>query len=364
MPIIQTKDLKVGMMVSENTFSKAGQLIVRKDSILSRQMISHLKFYSITKVNIYEDALSKEILDAIENRNGVQTTQLERILQSKEYKVFKKEYSANVNMLENNINDILIRNAPVDPTVLVNETVKIFDKSQDYFSFFGMLHSMKQIDDSTFAHSVNVAMIARLIGTWSNFDKETLDLLTLAGLLHDIGKCQIPDKILMIPRKLTNEEYQFIKLHAQFGYEILKNQDLDMRIKQATLLHHERCDGSGYPFGHDIQKLGDFECIISIADVYDAMTADRCYRSGLCPFEVISFFEEEGLQKYHPKYITSFLQRIARSYLNSDVLLSNGDIARIIFLNERLTRPTVQLHKNKAFLNLEQNPHIYIQEII
>jgi putative nucleotidyltransferase with HDIG domain len=364
MPIIQTKDLKVGMMVSENTFSKAGQLIIRKDSILSRQMISHLKFYSITEVNIYEDALSKEILDAIENRNGVQTTQLERILQSKEYKVFKKEYSANVNMLEHNINDILIRNAPVDPTELVNETVKIFDKSQDYFSFFGMLHSMKQIDDSTFAHSVNVAMIARLIGTWSNFDKETLDLLTLAGLLHDIGKCQIPDEILMIPRKLTNEEYQFIKLHAQFGYEILKNQDLDMRIKQAALLHHERCDGSGYPFGHDIHKLGDFDCIISIADVYDAMTADRCYRSGLCPFEVISFFEEEGLQKYHPKYITSFLQRIARSYLNSDVLLSNGDIARIIFLNERLTRPTVQLHKNKAFLNLEQNPHIYIQEII
>ena len=121
MPIIQTKDLKVGMMVSENTFSKAGQLIVRKDSILSRQMISHLKFYSITKVNIYEDALSKEILDAIENRNGVQTTQLERILQSKEYKVFKKEYSANVNMLEHSINDILIRNAPVDPTELVND---------------------------------------------------------------------------------------------------------------------------------------------------------------------------------------------------------------------------------------------------
>ncbi|MBQ6844431.1 MAG: HD domain-containing protein [Agathobacter sp.] len=364
MPIIQTKDLKVGMMVSEDTFSKAGQLIVRKDSILNRQMISHLKFYSITQINIYEDALSKDILNAIENRNGVQTTQLERILQSEEYKVFKKDYSANVNMLEDNVNDIILRNTPIDSTELVNETVKIFDKNQDYFSFFGMLHSMKQIDDSTFAHSVNVAMIARLIGTWSGFDKETLDLLTLAGLLHDVGKCQIPDEILMTPRKLTNEEYQFVKMHALFGYEILKNQDLDMRIKQAALHHHERCDGTGYPFGHDIKKLGDFECIISIADVYDAMTADRCYRSGLCPFEVISFFEEEGLQKYHPKYITSFLQRIANSYLNCDVLLSNGDTARIIFLNERLTRPIVQLNKNKAFLNLEQNPHIYIQAII
>ena len=364
MHTIQTKDLKVGMMVAEDTFSKAGQLIVRKDSILTRQMISHLKYYSIEQVNIHDGQLAREIREAIEHRNGAQTTQLERILQSQEYKVFKKDYSANVNMLQDNVNDIILRNAPIDASTLVTETVKIFDKNQSYFSFFGMLHSMKQIDDSTFAHSVNVAMISRLIGIWSGFDAETLDLLTLAGLLHDVGKCQIPDDILMSPRKLTNEEYQYVKMHAQFGYEILKNQDLDMRIKQAALLHHERCDGTGYPFGHDISKLADFECIISIADVYDAMTADRCYRDGLCPFEVISFFEEEGLQKYHPRYITPFLQRIANSYLNSDVLLSNGETAKIIFLNERLTRPVVQLNKDRTFLNLEQTPHIYIQAII
>ena len=152
--------------------------------------------------------------------------------------------------------------------------------------------------------------------------------------------------------KVSKGEYQYVKMHAQFGYEILKNQDLDMRIKQAALYHHERCDGTGYPFGHDITKLSDFECIISIADVYDAMTADRCYRSGLCPFEVISFFEEEGIQKYHPKYINPFLQRIAKTYLNSDVLLSNGETAKIIYLNERLTRPIVQLNKDKSFWDL------------
>ena len=364
MPTIQTKELQVGMMVAEDTFSKAGQLIVRKDSILTRQMISHLKYYSIEQVNIHDSQLALKIQDAIEKRNGAQTTQLERILQSQEYKVFKKEYSANVNMLQDNVNDIILRNTPVDAPALVKETVKIFDKNQSYFSFFGMLHSMKQIDDSTFAHSVNVAMISRLIGIWSNFDNETLDLLTLAGLLHDVGKCQITDDILMTPRKLTNEEYQYVKMHAEFGYDILKNQDLDVRVKHAALLHHERCDGTGYPFGYDITKLSDFECIISIADVYDAMTADRCYRNGLCPFEVISFFEEEGLQKYHPKYITPFLHHIANSYLNSDVLLSNGDSAKVVFLNERLTRPIVQLNKDRSFLNLELTPHIYIQAII
>lgn len=364
MPFVKTEDLRVGMMVSDDVYSKAGQLIVHRDSLLSRQMISHIKFYSIEQVNIYDNEIALEIREAYEHRNGVPTTQLEKILKSKEYKAFKKDYTVSVNMLQGSVSDIILRNAPIDAPSLIEDTVKIFDKNQGYFSFFGMLHSMKQIDDSTFAHSINVAMIARLIGTWSNFDSQTLDLLTLSGLLHDIGKCQISDNILMKPSKLTTQEYSYVKMHAQFGYEILKNQDLDIRVKQAVLHHHERCDGTGYPLGLDITKLDDFACILAIADVYDAMTADRCYRSGLCPFEVISFFEEEGLKKYHPRYITPFLQRIANTYLNSDVLLSNNDTGRIIFINERLTRPIVQLHKDNSFLNLLHNPDVYIQAII
>jgi len=364
MAIVQTKDLSIGMMVSEDVYSKAGQLIVRKDSLLTRQMISHLKYYFITEVKIYETELAEEIREALEAQNGVQATQLDRILNSQEYATFRKEYREEVNMLRDSMNDIILRNAPINGQELVDSTMQVFNKSEGYFSFFGMMHSMKQIDDSTFAHSVNVAMIARLIGIWSNFDKESLDLLTLAGLLHDIGKCQIPDEILMKPQKLSKQEYEFVKMHVQFGYDLIKNQDLDRRVKQAVLLHHERCDGSGYPFGHDIHKLEDYECIISIADVYDAMTADRCYRTGLCPFDVIAFFEEEGLQKYHPKYITTFLQRIAETYMNCDVLLSNNETARIVYLNERLTRPVVQLKKDNQFLSLINNPDIYIQAII
>ena len=100
MAIIQTRNLKVGMMVADDVFSKAGQLIVRKDSILSRQMISHLKYYSIEQVNIQEGDFARDIQEAVEKRNGAETTQLERILQSAEYKEFKKDYSSNVNMLQ------------------------------------------------------------------------------------------------------------------------------------------------------------------------------------------------------------------------------------------------------------------------
>lgn len=363
MAIIQTKDLSMGMMVAENVYSKAGQLIIRKDSLLTRQMIAHLKYYSIPEIEVLDGELPEYILHALESQAKYENTQLEHIFNSQEYKVFKKNYVSNVNNLQVAVNDIILRNVPIDQPKVIEQTVNIFDNCESYFSLFGMLHSMKQIDDSTFAHSVNVAMIARLIGTWSGFDEETLNQLTLAGLLHDIGKCQIPDEILMKPQRLSKPEYEFVKMHSQFGYDCIKNQDLDLRVKRAVLHHHERCDGSGYPYGLSAEQLEDFECIIAIADVYDAMTADRCYRSALCPFEAIAFFEQEGLQKYHPKYITVFLQKIANTYLNSDVLLSNNEVGRIVYINTRLTRPIIQL-QNKEFINLLEHPDIYIHSII
>ncbi len=360
---LQVKDLNVGMVVSSDIYSRAGQLIVRKNSLLTRQMIAHLKYYAIEYAEVTDSEQSAEVRNAMNARATVETTQLAKLLRSKEYKVFCKDYSSDVRFLQNSVNDIIMRNAPVNTPELIERTVKIFNSSDSFYSLFGMLHSMKQIDDSTFAHSVNVALISRLIGTWNHFDEEALDLLTLAGLLHDIGKCQIPDAILMKPDRLTDEEYKIIKQHPQYGYDYIKDRSLAPMVKRAILLHHERCDGSGYPFGYTIDKLSDFECIISIADVYDAMTADRCYRSGLCPFDVIACFENEGLQKYHPKYITTFLQKIADSYLNSDVLLSNNMVARVVYINKRLTRPIVQL-PDRSFINLLDIPDLYIQSII
>ena len=128
-------------------------------------------------------------------------------------------------------------------------------------------------------------------------------------------------------------------------------------------MHHERCDGSGYPFGLYASDIDDYSSIIAVADVYDAMTADRCYRLGLCPFEVIAQFEQEGLQRYKPRYILTFLEHIAHTYLHNRVLLNNGQTGEIIFINKRLTRPTIQIAPSR-FINLEEHPELYIQAII
>ena len=92
-------------------------------------------------------------------------------------------------------------------------------------------------------------------------------------------------------------------------------------------MHHEKCDGSGYPFGLKGNKIDPFAKIVAIADVYDAMTAARVYRGPLCPFQVIDIFEKEGLQKYEASFILKFLQNVVNTYINNRVLLSEEALA-------------------------------------
>ena len=132
-------------------------------------------------------------------------------------------------------------------------------------------------------------------------EKTDVNTLTIAGVLHDIGKCKIPDDVLNKPDKLTDEEFALIKKHPQFGFDLIRDLQIDSRIKRTALMHHERCDGSGYPSQLDSSLIDDFAMITAIADVYDAMTAARRYRAPLCPFAVISSFESEGFYKVQYK---------------------------------------------------------------
>ena len=287
----------------------------------------------------------------------------ERIRQSEEYKIFSQKFDSCTTMLHTALNDCILRAKKLETDKLLAGTLDLFASHTTTLSMFDMLHNLRQIDDSTYAHSVNVAIISRMLGNWLGFSEDAQNTLTLCGLLHDIGKSRIPASIIGKPGRLTSEEFEQIKRHPLLGYELLKNQPLDPHIKNAALMHHERCDGSGYPFGLYASDIDDYASIIAVADVYDAMTADRCYRLGLCPFEVIAQFEQEGLQRYKPRYILTFLEHIAHTYLHNRVLLNNGQTGEIIFINKRLTRPTIQIAPSR-FINLEEHPELYIQAII
>lgn len=145
------------------------------------------------------------------------------------------------------------------------------------------LSRLRAYDEYTFLHSLNVAVIAGLIGKQAGLSASMLRNLLLSGLLHDIGKQCIPRTILNKQGRLTAGEMAVIKQHARYGYELIKAMTLPDEIKIGVLQHHERLDGSGYPCGLFNGQISLFARIIAVADSYDAMTSERVYRAKMSP---------------------------------------------------------------------------------
>ena len=372
----QTKDLLPGMVTAIPVRTKRGQLIINPNVELTRTLISRLEFYGIASVQITEN---KQVATPMETPKDPayfpakspvsapspvsDASYSQKLKSSPEFQRFQVDFTLRSQDLKTCCDAYLSDGGTVNKEELLSKTISLVSPKQTTLDVFDMLHNMRQVNDSTYAHSLNVAIISRIIGKWLHFSNEELDTLTLAGLLHDIGKTKIPDEVLNKDGKLTDEEFQMIRNHPKYGYDILKSQPLNSHIKKAALMHHERCDGSGYPMGLTMEEIDDYALIIAIADVYDAMTAARSYRAPLCPFEVIAEFEKDGLQKYKPKYILTFLENIANAYQNNRVMLSDGTSARIVLLNHRrLSKPLVQLDDG-ACIDLEKSP-LYIKAII
>lgn len=246
---------------------------------------------------------------------------------------------------------------------LLKNTMAIVANHSGSISILDMLQNMREYDDSTYTHSLNVALICNILAGWLKLSDEEVELATACGLFHDIGKLLIPYSIISKPGKLSEEEFATIKKHPTLGYQLLLSQDVDDHVKNAALMHHERSDGSGYPLKLKGNQIDPYARIVAIADVYDAMTAARCYRGPLCPFRVIEMFEAEGFQKYDVSILLPFLENVANSCLQNRCLLSDGRKGTIIYINkDKLSRPIVQC--GGEYVNLADQPDLEIVRLL
>uniref|UniRef100_A0A7V4NFI6 HD domain-containing protein n=2 Tax=Fervidobacterium pennivorans TaxID=93466 RepID=A0A7V4NFI6_FERPE len=149
-------------------------------------------------------------------------------------------------------------------------------------------------DNYTHLHSKNVARISLEIGKRMGLSQQELEKLEFSAILHDVGKIGIPDSILLKPGKLTDEEYKIIKNHTVYGAEILSQvKYVDEAILSGALEHHERLDGSGYPYGKKGEEISLFGKIIGIADVFDALSSKRTYKEAWDSGEVLRIIEAD-----------------------------------------------------------------------
>ncbi len=313
------------------------------------------------ETNIPESGTDIKRTHAAESKSHSQ-----KVAASAEFHEFQIQYIQATDQMKHAFAGAIKDNATIDTQLLLGSVADLFRSRNTISELFDMIFNMRAVANSVYAHSLNVALISRMIGRWLKYSQQDLDILTIAGLLHDTGKLMIPEELLNKTEALTDEEFAQIKQHPTLGYNLLKQQpDMDSRIKKAALMHHERSDGSGYPSGLTGDSIDSYAMIVGIADVYDAMTAARSYRSPLCPFEVIANFEKDGFQKYHAKYILTFLQQIAATYQNNRVILSDGRSCNIVLLNQNsLSRPLVQFDDNTCLDLATASKDLYIKSVL
>lgn len=165
-------------------------------------------------------------------------------------------------------------------------------------------------DGYTGGHSKRVAYVAVAIAREMGMTQEELDNMRTVALLHDIGKVGVPDSILNKPSRLTEQEFAQIRLHTTVGGNILKDMDFIPHVQEGALYHHERYDGTGYPFGLKGENIPLYARIICVADAYDAMSTDRIYRSRMSQQEIIAELRKCRGSHFDPAIAALFIQML------------------------------------------------------
>ncbi len=357
---IALQQVRQGMITADDVLSPSGQLIIPKNTTLNPRLISRLKLYNVKKVCvIITEDVARELNEFAEKHkplNPEKTTQ--------EFKTFNRTYQDMANDLEAAFKVIIEHpNDSYDPAPIIDQIQELAKTVKNTMHLMNTLQLLREYDDTMYIHSLSVALIAHTIASQQNFPEDVLRSLIFACAFHDIGKVKIPAEILYKPGRLTDEEYATVKQHAQTGYDILNKARFPEEIQLAALLHHERCDGSGYPSAFTAEKIPLLAKIIAIADVYDAMTARRSYRKEICSFDVIAEFENSGYQKYDTSLLLPFLTSIAQSHINHQVRLSNSLVGTIVMINQhKLSKPVVNI--DGTFIDLSKEKDLTILSLL
>lgn len=210
------------------------------------------------------------------------------------------------------------------------------------------LTNMKERDEYTSIHCMNVCVMAVSFGQSLGLSKAELEVLGLGGLLHDLGKMRIPLEILNKPSKLTFEEFEVMKTHPMEGYNMLKEQsDLPSEVLDIVKHHHERRNGKGYPSQLDGDQINNMTRIVAIVDVYDAITSDRCYHDAITPYDALKNMYEWVKEDFDKEMIEQFIKCLGIYPIGSVVELNMGHVGIVVSASEKSKlRPIVMLVLN------------------
>ncbi|WP_310601903.1 HD-GYP domain-containing protein [Anaerosporobacter sp.] len=263
---------------------------------------------SLGRLGIREIYIEDEISEGIDVQDVI-TAKTRRICKDtvrKTFSSFAKEGKLEIENVENTV-DLIIEE------IMQNEDVLI------------SLNDIGVADEYTYTHSVSTTVYALMLAQRVGYSKRMMKKLAMGTILHDIGKVYIDRDVIFKEGRLTDKEYEYVKRHTLLGYNALKScRTLSELSRIIALTHHEHIDGTGYPRGLKGKELHQFSKIVTIADVYDALTSTRCYRTKWSNKQAMDLLMQFCGTKFDTELVGKFLQLIAVYPNGTQVKLTDG----------------------------------------
>ncbi|WP_099159998.1 HD-GYP domain-containing protein [Virgibacillus ndiopensis] len=338
MRLISTKSAKPGTILAQTIYNDNGQVLIQKGVLLTERLLNRLSNQGITYLYIDDELTSDiQVQSAISEKLRKEATDAIKgaFFEIKEKGAYDRSY-----LLEkkgNQLSSVIER--------IINE---ILDRDEA----LSMLADIFITDDYIFQHSLNVTIYSLAIGTEMHLSRKELSEIGLGAMLHDIGKIFLDQEILQKPNKLSDDEYEIVKSHAQLGYDFLrKNNNIPSVVAHCAYQHHERIDGSGYPRGLTGNDIHKYAKLIGIADVFDAVTSNRVYRDAMLPHEGLEILYAGAVNLFEKEMVVAFKKGVAVYPKGLTVELSDRRKGIVVRQNKSLCdRPVIRIisEDNKA----------------
>ncbi|WP_044749244.1 HD-GYP domain-containing protein [Bacillus alveayuensis] len=357
---VKVSQLKEGCILAADVLGKSSKPIISKNTILTPFLLTVLKKFLVEDVYVKSVLVSGEPFipnEIIENSQTQERETTEEEIISFYLKAVQ-QYKRIFQTWQSGL--------PVDIREVRDTIIPLLDKLIEAKGELFSLYRYTTKEDYLYHHAISVGLFAAFIAKSLGYDKGDYYQVALSGVLCDCGMSKIDPRLLTKSSALTSEEYKEIKQHTVYGYKMVqKLPTLQEGVKLAVLQHHERNDGSGYPFGLDEKKIHPYSKIVAVADVYHAMISERLYRAKQSPFKALEQLQADSFGKLSMEIVQVLLEHLTTFNIGTKVKLSNGEIAEIVFIHpDAPTRPMVKNLQTNEFVSLRENRNIHIEEVI
>ncbi len=358
MRLISIDALQPGMVVARTIWNEAGLPLLQKDAKISILIINRLRQLNIKYLYI-DDKLSQ----------GIEVSEL--IAPEKRLKVVKviKDSFKKLKGIEGKDASYVLDKQSSEIKMLIDNLLESILNSNEMLT---VLTDSYLYDEYLYQHSFQVTLYSIAIAKELGYKYDDLRLIGIGAMLHDVGKLQVPTNILMKPGHLTNEEFDIMKEHARFGFDILRNlHSISLLVAHCAFQHHERLDGSGYPRGLVDHEIHPFAKIIAVADVFDAVTSNRVYREKMLPSQGIEIIEAGSGTMFDQRVVEAFKRSVVHFSNGTIVLLSDGRRGIVAKQNmNNSARPYIRIFeednmmlKSTYIISLEEYPELSVNKI-